>query len=77
MIFKNMEPIVETKWKIGDKFYGIVYYIVTANAIQRYLSFRLKPAEIQFEFYHRGNLHFRFGIMLKFMSLIIDGSFSI
>jgi len=73
IVDKNKDKVNAPKMKvikkIGDDYYGIVYYTVTANIVQRYLSFRLKPAMLEFEWYSKGTYKIRFGIMVKFLSL--------
>ena len=65
-------PKITTKWKIGDKYYGLVYYTISANFLQRFLSFRLKPVEVLFESVHRQKLGGRISISIKVFSFRVS-----
>ena len=45
----TIEPVITTKRRIGNDFYGICLYHIESQHLQKRLAFRLKPLEITLE----------------------------
>ena len=73
----TMEPSIETKWKIGHNYYGLTYYVITAQCIQHRFVFRLVPLDVVFEFVNIGKWKKAIGIEITIFFFKIKLGFEI
>jgi len=73
----TLEPSIVTKWKIGHEYYGLTYYIITAQCKQHRLALRLKPLDVVLEYVNIGAWRRAIGIEITFISFKIKLGFEV
>ena len=73
----TMEPTQQTKWRIGNEYYGLCYHIIMAHYKQHRFSIRLKPADITFEFIRMRTMGGKVTMELSFFSFKLSMSIQI